>query len=220
MPATRKARPASAGAAFTPRRGRPTADQAAAIANAILAAATEIFLSADYEGASMEAIAARAGVPKSTLYKRFPDKRTLLRAVLKERVATWAPPERDAHLSDDIEQRLKQHAVWMLTQATSSEVRAFLGLVASAWKDPAEAPSRRDVIGYTDMANRLAEEIRAFGPKRGIHAKDPERVALALMAMLAGWAGMSGAGPELSDAEAMTFAHTAVDLLLNGSAAW
>lgn len=222
LPATRTARPAppQAAAAFTPRRGRPTADQAAAIANTILTAATEIFLTDDYEGASMEAIAARAGVPKSTLYKRYPDKRTLLRAVLKERVAAWAPPEFDAQLTDDIEQRLKQHAAWMLTQATSAEVRAFLGLIASAWKDPDEAPSRRDVIGYTAMAERLAAEIREFGPKRGIHAKDPMRVALALMAMLAGWAGMSGPGPELAESDAMTFAHTAVDLLLNGSAAW
>lgn len=222
MPANRTARPASldAGAAFTPRRGRPTADQAAAIANTILSAATELFLSQDYEGASMEAIAARAGVPKSTLYKRFPDKRTLLRAVLKQRVSAWAPPVRHALLTDDIEQRLKQHAVWMLSQATSAEVRAFLGLVASAWKDPEEAPSRRDVIGYTAMANRLAQEICEFGPKRGIHAKDPMRVALALMAMLAGWAGMSGPGPELHEAEAVTFAHTAVELLLYGSEAW
>ncbi|CAN7582181.1 TetR/AcrR family transcriptional regulator [Phenylobacterium sp. LjRoot219] len=206
--------------AFTPKRGRPTADQAAAIANTILTAATDIFLSEDYEGASMEAIAARAGVPKSTLYKRFPDKRTLLRAVLKERVASWAPPEQDALLSDDLEQRLRQHAAWMLAQATSVEVRAFLGLVASAWKDPEEAPSRQEVIGYTEMVERLANEIREYGPKRGIHAKDPMRVASALMAMLAGWAGMSGPGPELAGDEAVTFAHTAVDLLLNGSAAW
>lgn len=219
MPATRKAT-ADTSAVFTPRRGRPTADQAAAIANTILVAATEIFLSEDYEGASMEAIAARAGVPKSTLYKRYPDKRTLLRAVLKERVAAWAPPQQDAQLSDDLEQRLKQHAVWMLTQATSAEVRAFLGLVASAWKDPEDAASRREVIGYTDMAKRLAQEIREYGPKRGIVAKDPMRVSMALMAMLAGWAGMSGPGPELPEGEAVAFAHTAVDLLLNGSAAW
>lgn len=220
LPATRTARPKSSAPAFTPKRGRPTADQAAAIANAILVAATEIFLSEDYEGASMEAIAARAGVPKSTLYKRFPDKRTLLRAVLKERVATWAPPKQDAALGDDIEQRLKQHAVWMLTRATSAEVRAFLGLVASAWNDPSDASSRQEVIGYTDMVERLAREIGEYGPKRGIHAKDPKRVATALMAMLAGWAGMSGPGPELAPGEATSFAHSAVDLLLQGSAAW
>jgi AcrR family transcriptional regulator len=220
LPATRTARPTSSRPAFTPKRGRPTADQAAAIANTILAAATEIFLSEDYEGASMEAIAARAGVPKSTLYKRFPDKRTLLRAVLKERVATWAPPDEDGLLSDDIEQRLKQHAVWLLTRATSAEVRSFLGLVASAWKEPTEAASRQEVIGYTDMVERLAREIREYGPKRGIHAKDPMRVASALMAMLAGWAGMSGPGPELAPGQATAFAHTAVELLLHGSAAW
>src|SRR5690349_22072217 len=67
---------------FKAKRGRPTAHQSAAIERVIHEAAAKAFLSIGYERTSMEAVAAEAGVPKSTLYKRFPDKRTLLRAVL------------------------------------------------------------------------------------------------------------------------------------------
>lgn len=63
----------------------PKASAAPAILGAIMAGAGEIFLHSGFENASMEAIAARAGVTKKTLYKRFADKRSLLRAVLRER---------------------------------------------------------------------------------------------------------------------------------------
>ncbi len=48
---------------------------------AIIAAATEAFLAQGYEAASMDAIAAHAGVSKRTVYNHFPSKRDLFRAV-------------------------------------------------------------------------------------------------------------------------------------------
>ena len=48
---------------------------------AILAAATELFLTREYAGTSMEDIAVEAAVSKQTVYKHFNDKETLFREV-------------------------------------------------------------------------------------------------------------------------------------------
>lgn len=205
---------------FAPRRGRPTADQAEAISRAIIAAATEIFLAEGYEGAAMDAIAARTGVPKSTLYNRYPDKKALLRAVLRERLAQWAIADADDGPGGDLEARLKRYAAAMVVRAISPELRAVFSLVASAWPGADEASDRRDAIGYSAMLDRLASEIARHGPQCGIHAKDPRRPAGALMAMLNGWLMWEAPGEGDVEAEAISFAHATVELLLQGSAAW
>lgn len=204
----------------SPKGGRPTADRAAAISRAILDSATRVFLAEGFDGASMGAIAAAAGVPKTTLYKRYADKKLLLRAVLKDRVSSWEPADRHASLGDDLEDRMKGYAAAMLTRAASGEVRAFMGLVASAWSGAEGAASRREVMGATEMLQRLADDIRRYGPTRGIHAANPERVAVTLMATLAGWLTFTGDSPGVSEQSATEFAHSAVDILFRGSASW
>jgi len=208
------------GDAFAPKRGRPTADQSAAIERSIRDAATQAFLSAGYERTSMEAVAAQAGVPKSTLYKRYPDKRALLRAVLSDRVSAWCEIERGHGPEDDIETRLKRLAANIVLHATTPEVQAFWALVSTAWSEPEQASERQDAIGYTKMMDGLEKEIRQFGPPSGIVARDPRRVATALMAMLGGW--IEYVAPTTPDRgrEGERFAHAAVEMLMRGTAAW
>jgi AcrR family transcriptional regulator len=183
-------------------------------------AATDMFLSLGYEEASMEAIAIRAGVPKSTLYKRFPDKKALLQAVLTERVSTWSLAEEKRDLGGDFPTRLKRIAKDLLQRAGTAEVRSFCALASKAWSDPDEAGSRLEIIGYTKMVDRFAREIRLYGPRHGIEAKYPRQVATALMAMLAGWIEFVGPVAEQPENDANRFADAAVDLLLRGSVAW
>jgi AcrR family transcriptional regulator len=52
----------------------------------VLDAGLEVFSSCGYDGAAMEAIAARAGVSKPVLYDHFDSKRELYKAVLAEQV--------------------------------------------------------------------------------------------------------------------------------------
>lgn len=205
---------------FTPRRGRPTARQSAAIERAIREAATQAFLANGYERTGMEAIAAQAGVPKSTLYKRFPDKRALLRAVLREQVTAWCELERTPVLQEDLGSRLKQLAADILRQAMAPEVQSFWALASSAWSAPEDAAERQEAIGYTKMVSGIADEIRQFGPASGVRAADPEQAAKALMAMLGGWIAYAALdGPEREE-EAERFAHAAVDMLMRGTDAW
>src|SRR4051794_11294122 len=62
-----------------PRRGRPPS---AAKRSAILAAATESFLTHGYTRTTLDDVAAAAGVSKQTVYSHFTDKETLFLAVL------------------------------------------------------------------------------------------------------------------------------------------
>ncbi|HEX7853428.1 MAG TPA: TetR/AcrR family transcriptional regulator [Sphingobium sp.] len=214
--------PESAAPAFVPKRGRPTAAQKAAISRTILEAATHIFLAEGFEGASMDAIAARASVPKSTLYKRFADKRALLRAVIEDRVSAWSAvaSRKNWMLTEDLAQRLKHYGAWVLLWASSPDVRAFSNLALSAWSSADEVDRRQDVIGFDGMVELIARDMATFGPGVGIRPRDPRKVAVALMALLSGSLNMRSSVEPMGEAEAEDIAGTAVDLLMHGSAAW
>jgi TetR/AcrR family transcriptional repressor of mexJK operon len=62
-----------------PHRGRP---RSTAKRHAILTAATDVFLRQGYEAATLDAVAAAAGVSKQTIYSHFTDKQTLFVAVV------------------------------------------------------------------------------------------------------------------------------------------
>lgn len=198
-------------------RGRPKAETVSQISTAIIEAATDIFLARGYEETSMEAVATRAGVTKVTLYKRFPDKRGLLQAVLRARRPEWAsfPP-----LSGRIEARLKQLASTILVSGVSPELRAFHALATSAWPKPSDMTAREEVLGYNDMLRRLESEIREGAKELGIASSRPATVALALMAMLSGWFEHRTPDPDRDADDADEFARSAIELLVRGKAAW
>ena len=63
---------------------------------AILQAASDVFLANGYVGASMDDVAARAGVSKQTLYKHFGDKETLFHELVITTVVTAAKGTRSS----------------------------------------------------------------------------------------------------------------------------
>jgi len=63
---------------------RPERADAAENRRKVLAAAEELFTSCDPATVSMDAVAAKAGVGKGTLFRRFGDRASLARAVLSE----------------------------------------------------------------------------------------------------------------------------------------
>jgi AcrR family transcriptional regulator len=72
-----------------PRLGRPRSQQAR---RAVLDAARALVEQAGYRSATIEAIAARAGVAKTTIYRWWPDRAALLVDVLAEISAEVVPP--------------------------------------------------------------------------------------------------------------------------------
>lgn len=70
-----------------PLRGRPTRAESEAIERRLREAAVDAFVTNGFDGTTMEAVAAAAGVTKRTLYAKYPDKQTLFAAVIPRALA-------------------------------------------------------------------------------------------------------------------------------------
>src|ERR1700684_2412064 len=74
------------------RGGRPSRADALRLRGRILEVATELFLAQGYGSTTIEAVAARAGISKRTLYHRFDDKAALFTAVVHQIIEQIRPP--------------------------------------------------------------------------------------------------------------------------------
>jgi TetR/AcrR family transcriptional repressor of mexJK operon len=79
-----------------PRLGRPPREAALQLRDRILDVATELLFTHGYGATSIEAIARRARVSKRTFYQRFPDKASLMSAVVVRLIDSLRPP---AHIA-------------------------------------------------------------------------------------------------------------------------
>jgi AcrR family transcriptional regulator len=103
------------GAPRLPGRPRdPQADQA------ILDAAIELFVKQGYEAMSMGGIADRAGVGKTTIYRRWPSKEELVVDAIEELIMDVEPPDTGS-LRRDLVELLTQLQV-VLTSSRAGEV--------------------------------------------------------------------------------------------------
>jgi len=152
---------------------------------AILAAASEVFLESGFDGASMTEIARRVGGSKGTLYGYFSSKEELFVAVVHEEANSQFEPAFVA-LNKEVDDLQK-------TLQTFGE-KAFEYLCS-----PSSMQARRAIIaesGRTDIGQRFYE----LGPKQGmlrlagifekqmasgkLRKADPQLVAIQLCALL------------------------------------
>jgi AcrR family transcriptional regulator len=70
---------------FIRRLGRPSREDALRLSDQVLAAAARLFAERGYAATSIAAVASEARVGKHTIYRRFPDKAELFRAVVQEK---------------------------------------------------------------------------------------------------------------------------------------
>ena len=203
---------------FRPKKGRPTAEQVSAINRVILKVATEGFLADGYAATSMDAVAAAAGISKGTLYSRYPNKESLLRAVVEDRVAAWSSvaSQHNWMAGDTLEKRLKHHAKTVMVWSASDEVRAFARLLDGA---PETARANHELL-YSNMVDFLADEIREYTRADGLPARYPKRVAVTLLAAFAGWLRTQRLVGPVAEREAVTFAHRTIDMLIAGRSGW
>jgi AcrR family transcriptional regulator len=128
------------------KRGRPRSEAAD---RAILRAATELLAERGLTGTSIEEVAARAGVGKATIYRRWPSRGVLALDAFLAEFSGLQPLPDTGTLRGDLLAALTGwvHAV---TQTRSGAVLA--GLIAEAQRDPALAVAWRD---------RVIEPLRA-----------------------------------------------------------
>ena len=163
----------------------------AAKALAILDAGWALFLERGVETTSVEAIAARAGVSKVTLYRHYPDKAALFEAaVLREMEGierAQALPGPDAGALPVAEQ-LRAFGMGIMAFLASRPAVDFYSVVAGELRrHPALARAFYDLGPGRTRAN-LAGLIAAAADRGDLRVPDPDQAAQALFGM---WQGFS-----------------------------
>ena len=120
-------------------RGRPR-DTTREVA--ILRAAAELLSEVGYDHLTIESIAARAGVAKTTIYRRWPDKAALVVAVI-ERRALDTPPPSDP---EDLRIALLGVMTHLATQLADQDLGVLSVLLAARRGDPALAEALEPVL--------------------------------------------------------------------------
>jgi len=113
-------------------------DRSARKREAILEVATELFLTREYAGTSMEDVASAASVSKQTVYKHFSDKQTLFREVALGSVG---------HIGSDFQAEIA-------AAAEATDVRAALQTLARKYHD---SGPRRTIGALAAAFARLAD---------------------------------------------------------------
>jgi len=187
-----------------PRRGRPRSEEAD---RAILAAAADLLAERGLSGMSIEEVAARAGVGKATIYRRWTSRGTLALDAFLAEFQSQQPLPDTGSLHDDLLAALRS---WIRSVTRTSAGPVLAGLIAEAQLDPGVATAWRERVVEQLRAQHKIMLDRAVA--RGeISAKTDYDVVLDLMFGAAYHRLLHGHRP-LTD----QFARSVVDMIMAG----
>jgi AcrR family transcriptional regulator len=118
------------------QRGRPRSPR---VHEAILRAAADLVVSGGYEHLTMEAIAARAGVGKQTVYRRWPSKSAVVAeaALSGHLVPAGHAPDDTGDVVADLRNWLRAAAAWMGDPGGGAVIRALAAAASDRDSDAA-----------------------------------------------------------------------------------
>jgi AcrR family transcriptional regulator len=143
----------------------------------LLAHARDLFVELGYQNVTMSAIAARAGITASALYRHFATKAVLLEAVVDESFADIYPGANDA--ADD-----SSLAVLIDAAAERAVARPYLGTLWS--REVRNLPRQRQAVARAALRNsaqHFARLIRSERPE--LSAPEAELLSWAVQSVLA-----------------------------------
>jgi AcrR family transcriptional regulator len=109
------------------KAARPrTGGRSARVVAEVLSATLELFAEQGYAGLSVEAVAVRAGVNKTTIYRRWPAKVDLVRAALFSLRDDEPPPPNTGSLREDLQQVLSRWAARMESPRHRAIAQSFV----------------------------------------------------------------------------------------------
>ena len=166
-------------------RGRPRDE---AKGNAILDAGWALFLERGVGAVSIEAIAARAGVSKMTVYKHFTDKHALFEeAVLREmRVIETMQMPGPSVQPVDLERALRAFGTGIMSYLATGAAVDFYNVLAGELRRHPHVASAFYELGPARTIANLAAILAGAGDQLAID--DPARAAEALFGL---WQGAS-----------------------------
>jgi AcrR family transcriptional regulator len=148
--------------AATLRRGRPRSEEAR---EKILAATAELLAEGGFQSVTMEAVAARAGVAKTTLYRWWPNRAALALACVSARMTPIADETRTGSYQERFKRQLKA-TIRLLNSPQGHAITALIGakqtdpLLAQAYSDQIARPRRaqtRMLLQQAIHAGEIAE---------------------------------------------------------------
>ena len=154
------------------RPGRPRSEQAE---QAIIEATLDLFAEQGFEGVCVEAVAARAGVGKATIYRRWPNKEELLLAAFGSLKSPYPEPG-GVCARDDLVAML---SVMCADMADPRKARRYALLLGEGRKYP------RLMERYTETVVRPRREAMRAVIRRGIESGELRADTDVEIAMLA-----------------------------------
>src|ERR1700733_1733120 len=141
------------------RPGRPRSEQAE---HAIIEATLDLFAEQGFEGVCVEAVAARAGVGKATIYRRWPNKEELLLAAFGSLKSPFPEPE-GVSVRDDL---LAMVEVMCADKADPRKARRYALLLGEGEKYP-RLMARYKETAVDPRREAMSEAMREVS-RRGI----------------------------------------------------
>ncbi|MBP3042405.1 TetR/AcrR family transcriptional regulator [Arthrobacter jiangjiafuii] len=159
--------------------------------DAVLDAAVELLLVNGYDGTSMDAVAARAGVSKTTVYAHYSDKLELFKAVLQhgsmelgERLRELR--QREGSAEGSAEDRLVDALVAASKAGTGAQAIAYFRVLIAEHNRRREIQSVITTLAMPDVSDIIsiiAQLLVAYGSEHGFEVDRPEAHASMLLRM-------------------------------------
>ncbi|AOS39329.1 hypothetical protein PHLH3_10710 [Pseudomonas sp. St386] len=156
----------------------------------IMAAAVDLLLANGYERTSMDAVAAKAGVSKTTVYAHFSDKLELFHAVMAEAASDFAfdlGSVVESRSVADPQEQLIIALIEVVKAASAPQLTAYFRVLISEIdrRSELQAIFERVQSGMPDVIRILASLIVEVANTRGYRVEDPERYATLLIRLTA-----------------------------------
>jgi TetR/AcrR family transcriptional regulator, mexJK operon transcriptional repressor len=166
------------------RMGRPTDPRKEA---AILEAARKSFLELSFDRVSMDAVAARAGVSKVTIYAKYKSKEALFVAAMNEGCASiYNQAKSDARSGGSIAEILTRLGISFMSMILAPEVSAMHGVMMQVAQDKPELPRQFYHSVVAVSLETLAETLTIAIERGELTCPDPRRAAIQFIAMIQG----------------------------------
>jgi AcrR family transcriptional regulator len=143
----------------------------------IVDGARQVFLSAGFDGASMNDVARAAGVSKGTLYAYFDSKDDLFEAIIRGEFAQSAERLCTFRREGDAREMLRDFGVRLISRMSEPGTRALARVVIAAAEKFPNIGRAFYEAGPLYGATRLAAELENLEKSGALKVPDPERAA-------------------------------------------